>query len=153
MEKSEVLDTTKPVNEGGQRGATNGTLIINTELYKGQDGESQESLGSAKLANDGKTLLIPQPSDEPADPLNWSWSKKHMILLSLGCSALLADWGMTWGTTMFEVQAAQWKMSVPDVSNSLSPGIFMQGPGGIFAAILVQRFGRYVYVLVDRCLY
>lgn len=142
MEK-EVVDKTYPVNEGALRNATTGTLIINTELYKGQDSESQESLGSAKLAKDGKTLLIPQPSDGPADPLNWSWSKKHSMLLALGCSALLADWGMTWGTTMFEVQAAEWKMTVPDVSNSLSPGIFMQGPGGIFAAILVQRFGRY----------
>ena len=26
-----------------------------------------------KLAPDGKTILIPQPSDDPHDPLNWSW--------------------------------------------------------------------------------
>lgn len=35
-------------------------------------------IGSAKLAKDGFTILIPQPSDDPDDPLNWSWTKKHV---------------------------------------------------------------------------
>lgn len=40
-----------------------------------------------KLAKDGKTVLLPQPSDDPNDPLNWSWLKKHAVLLALipGC--------------------------------------------------------------------
>lgn len=33
-------------------------------------------------------------------------------------------------------------MSVPAVANSLSGGIFMQGPGGLVAVPLIQRFGR-----------
>ena len=143
MEKSKFVDTTTKLNERPREGAA-GTFIINAELYREQDGDSQVSIGSGKLAKDGKTLLIPQPSDDPADPLNWSWMKKHTVLLTLGASALLTDWGSTWGTTMFEAQAMEWKMTVPDVSNSMSPGVFMQGPGGVFAAILVQRFGRYV---------
>ncbi|KAL9108715.1 MAG: hypothetical protein Q9227_006511 [Pyrenula ochraceoflavens] len=141
MEKNEVVDTTTKLQERPKEGAA-GTFIINADLYKERDADSQTSIGSGKLAKDGKTLLIPQPSDDPADPLNWSWMKKHTVLLTLGASALLTDWGMTWGTTMFEAQAMEWNMSVPDVSNSLSPGVFMQGPGGVFAAILVQRFGR-----------
>jgi MFS family permease len=33
-------------------------------------------------------------------------------------------------------------MSVPDVANSISGAIFMQGPGGLLAVPLVQRYGR-----------
>jgi hypothetical protein len=35
-------------------------------------------------------------------------------------------------------------MTVPAVAQSVSPGIFMQGPGGLFAVPLCQRYGRYV---------
>ena len=55
------------------------------------------ALANLKTTKDGKTVLIPQPSDDPADPLNWSWTKKHLVLLSLFLPALLTDFGMTWG--------------------------------------------------------
>jgi hypothetical protein len=50
-----------------------------------------------KTAKDGFTSLIPQPSDDLHDPLNWSWARKHKVLLSLLLPSLLTDWGMTWG--------------------------------------------------------
>ncbi|KKY20675.1 putative major facilitator superfamily [Phaeomoniella chlamydospora] len=56
--------------------------------------------------------------------------------------ALLTDWGMTWGTTLFEAQAAEWEMTISDVANSISGGIFLQGPGGVLAVPLIQRYGR-----------
>jgi predicted MFS family arabinose efflux permease len=43
---------------------------------------------------------------------------------------------------LFEAQAVAFQMSIPAVGNSLSGGIFMQGPGGLLAVPLVQRFGR-----------
>lgn len=36
-----------------------------------------------KLAKDGRTVLIPQPSDDPDDVLNWPRGKKYRVLLSL----------------------------------------------------------------------
>jgi MFS family permease len=33
-------------------------------------------------------------------------------------------------------------MSPPDISHSLSPSIFMQGPGGLLAVPIAQRYGR-----------
>jgi hypothetical protein len=100
--------------------------------------------GGLKLAKDGRTVLIPQPSDDDEDPLNWSWLKKHKALFALLLPSLLTDWGMTWGTTLFEAQAMTWHMSVPDAARSVSGGIFLQGPGGVLAVPLVQRYGRYV---------
>jgi hypothetical protein len=95
-----------------------------------------------KLAKDGSTVLIPQPSDDDEDPLNWSWLRKHKAFFALLLPSLLTDWGMTWGTTMFEAQSITWNMSVPDVARSTSGGIFLQGPGGILAVPLIQRYGR-----------
>ena len=46
---------------------------------------------------------------------------------------------MTWGTTLFEAQALTWNMSIPDIAESLSGGIFLQDPGGIPAVPLVQQ--------------
>jgi hypothetical protein len=95
-----------------------------------------------KLTKDGSTVLIPQPTDDDADPLNWSWLKKHKAFFALLLPSLLTDWGMTWGTTLFEAQAGTWHMSVSDVARSTSGGIFLQGPGGILAVPLIQRYGR-----------
>jgi hypothetical protein len=95
-----------------------------------------------KTTENGKIVLIPQPSSDPDDPLNWSWMKKHTVLLALLLPSLLTDWGMTWGTTLFELQAVTWKMSVPAAARSVSGGIFLQGPGGVLAVPFVQRFGR-----------
>lgn len=98
--------------------------------------------GGVRHAPDGRTVLIPQPSDSPDDPLNWSWTKKHAVFLALLPGCFLTDWQITWGTTLFEAQAMDWHMSVPAVANSISGAIFMQGPGGLLAVPLCQRYGR-----------
>lgn len=95
-----------------------------------------------KTTADGKIILVPQPSSDPADPLNWSWWKKHSILFSILPGCLLTDGLLTWGSTMFVPQAMEWHMTPPEVANSLSPGVFMQGPGGLLAVPLCQRYGR-----------
>ena len=42
-----------------------------------------------KLAKDGKTVLIPRPSDDPDDVLNWKPGKKFRVLLSLVFASLV----------------------------------------------------------------
>lgn len=54
------------------------------------------------------TRLVPQPTVSPEDPLNWSWWKKHAVLAALIPGCLLSDWTLTWGTTVFELQAPEW---------------------------------------------
>ncbi|KAK3689479.1 major facilitator superfamily domain-containing protein [Podospora appendiculata] len=88
------------------------------------------------------TTLVPQPSTSPDDPLNWSWLKKHVVLLSLIPGCMLSDWTLTWGTTVFQMQAPEWNMTIEAVAQSVSPGIFMQGPGGLLSVPLCQRYGR-----------
>jgi hypothetical protein len=122
-----------------QSKGTSNAVDTEAQLAVTTDANSDLNL---KKASDGMTILIPQPSDDPEDPLNWSWGKKHAIMLALGFSALLTDWGMTWGSVLFELQAIEWNMDIVSVSNSLSGGIFLQGAGGVLAVPLIQRFGR-----------
>lgn len=39
-----------------------------------------------KTTKDGSVILIPQPSDDPNDPLNWSQLKKMVILIVISCT-------------------------------------------------------------------
>lgn len=50
-----------------------------------------DNSSNVKLAKDGQTVLIPQPSDDPDDPLNWSWAKKHMVLASMVFASLVCQ--------------------------------------------------------------
>jgi hypothetical protein len=59
-----------------------------------------------KLAPDGHTILIPQPSDNPNDPLNWSWWKKHVVLIIISMTAFLPDYGSATGAVALIPQAA-----------------------------------------------
>jgi hypothetical protein len=58
-------------------------------------------------SEDGKTILVPQPSDHPDDPLNWSSVKKHSILLSVAAISFLPNYGSATGATVLEAQAMQ----------------------------------------------
>lgn len=64
-----------------------GEYLVNAQLQK--DEGSDSSVKEIRMTKDGKTALIPQPSDDPKDPLNWSWLKKHKVLVALTFSALL----------------------------------------------------------------
>ncbi|KAI9737832.1 MAG: hypothetical protein M1834_009201 [Cirrosporium novae-zelandiae] len=109
----------------------------------GEEEKSDNSDADApKRTKDGKTILIPQPSDDPADPLNWSTARKWKVFISVLLPSLLTDWGMLWGTVLYESQAIEWNMSVTDVSDSSSGGMFLQGAGGILAVPFIQRYGR-----------
>jgi hypothetical protein len=46
------------------------------------------SLRHLKTTKDGSTILIPQPSSDPNDPLNWSQTKKNLILAVVSCTGM-----------------------------------------------------------------
>lgn len=54
---------------------------------------------------DGKTILIPQPSSDPNDPLNWTPLKKHVALLVISVVAFLPDFGSSMGAVTLLPQA------------------------------------------------
>jgi hypothetical protein len=106
VDSSELEAGTVPVAEKHTTAHGNTTLHEYAEsegyVVDGDDG----SLGGFKLAKDGKTRLIPQPSDDPKDPLNWSWSRKHLILFIVSWTAFLPDYSSATGAVTLLAQAA-----------------------------------------------
>ena len=67
--------------------------------------ENTAKVSGFKLAGDGHTVLIPQPSDDKHDPLNWSWAKKHSILFVVSFVSFLPDYGSATGAVTLIPQA------------------------------------------------
>ncbi|KAH7201386.1 MFS transporter [Fusarium oxysporum] len=101
-----------------------------------------EHHGNLKTAKDGHTVLIPQPSDDSRDPLNWSPVKKHVILFIISFAAFLPDYGSATGAVTLIPQAEQWNMSPDTVNHSQVGNVFMLGAGGIFVVALSAWAGR-----------
>jgi hypothetical protein len=87
--------------------------VINPDSFLHEFKESEgyianvdaENRGNLKTAKDGQTVLIPQPSDDPNDPLNWSPTKKHVILFIISFAAFLPDYGSATGAVTLIPQA------------------------------------------------
>lgn len=58
-----------------------------------------------KTSRDGHNVLIPQPSKDQNDPLNWSQTKKNVILFVISATAFLPDYGSATGAVTLIPQA------------------------------------------------
>ncbi|KAJ6024477.1 hypothetical protein N7540_005274 [Penicillium herquei] len=95
-----------------------------------------------KVAADGHVVLVPQPSDDPQDPLNWSFNKKHAVLAIVIACSFLPDYGSVTGAATLTLQAEEYEISPNVVNHSQSGNQFMVGAGGIIAVMLSAYFGR-----------
>ena len=95
-----------------------------------------------KTASDGHTVLIPQPSDDPNDPLNWSSWKKNSILLTISFLAFLPDFGTAMGSVTQISQAKTWHIPVATIQQSVAINTMLSGVSGIFVVICSSYFGR-----------
>lgn len=83
-------------------GETQG-YVLDEAILRQQLGLSPDA--KLKKAKDGKTLLIPQPSDDPRDPLNWPAWRKHMTLLVICLAGAMGDYGSATGAITLLPQA------------------------------------------------
>ncbi|EDN02799.1 conserved hypothetical protein [Histoplasma mississippiense (nom. inval.)] len=124
-----------------------GNPIDHLEAAAGKEGylldTSHARSGDLKTTQDGRTILIPQPSASPLDPLNWSWARKHLILIIVSMTAFLPDYGSATGAVTLLPQSAIWKMTPDEVNHSQVGNVFMLGAGGVFVVALAAYFGRY----------
>ena len=54
--------------------------------------DNYDDRSNLKKTADGRIALIPQPSNSPDDPLNWSPAKKAITLAIIGFIAFLPDY-------------------------------------------------------------
>lgn len=59
-----------------------------------------------KTAPDGRSVLIPQPSSDKSDPLNWPSRKKHIVLAVVAFVGFLPDFGSSIGVITLLQQSA-----------------------------------------------
>jgi len=95
-----------------------------------------------KTTFDGQTVLIPQPTDSKDDPLNWSWRKKHAILLVVSATAFLPDFCTSIGAVALIPQSVEFGRTQNGVLSSLVGNLFMLGAGGVVVVALMAYFGR-----------
>lgn len=87
------------------------TKTVTNQLHEFRENEgyvlddSEGGPEGIKYAADGHTRLIPQPSDDPHDPLNWTKWKKHAVLFVVAAAAFLPDYGSATGAVTLELQA------------------------------------------------
>ncbi|CZR62199.1 related to HOL1 protein [Phialocephala subalpina] len=99
-------------------------------------------IADLKMHHDGSTILVPQPSSDPNDPLNWSVMKKHVFLFVIAVTAFLPDYGSSTGAITNLVQPVTFGVPETIVNHSLVGNLFMLGAGGIFVVALSAYFGR-----------
>ncbi|KAI9717811.1 MAG: hypothetical protein M1812_004540 [Candelaria pacifica] len=99
-------------------------------------------LSSIKVAPDGHTVLVPQPTDDPNDPLNWSWRKKHIILFVVSLTSFLADYSSAAGVPCIVLQGKEWKMNPEKVNYANSLSVAMMGLCGLLWITFVSFWGR-----------
>jgi hypothetical protein len=93
-----------------------------TEGYVLDEAQLREQLGlgadvSLKKSKKG-VVLIPQPTDDPVDPYNWSPLKKGLILLVLAVNACTADYSAATGASALLPQAQEWHISPNKVNHA-----------------------------------
>ncbi|KAL2265871.1 hypothetical protein VTJ83DRAFT_6971 [Remersonia thermophila] len=106
------------------------------------DNADPSKASGLRLAKDGHTVLIPQPSDDVNDPLNWSRFRKHLILFVVSFASFLPDYGSATGAVTLIPQAEEWGITPDEVNHSQAGNVFMLGAGGVVVVILSAFFGR-----------
>jgi hypothetical protein len=57
------------------------------------ESDTESDISQLKTTKGGSIVLIPQPSEDPEDPLNWSFAKKASVFACIIPGCFLTDWG------------------------------------------------------------
>ena len=98
---------------------------------------------SSSLKHDGDIVLAPQPSDDPNDPLNWSFTKKNAIvgILLFGAFVMPACFGplLSAGTVVISMDL---QASIQEVTILSGYQLLIAGAWGPFVSALSRKYGK-----------
>ncbi|KAI0000632.1 MFS general substrate transporter [Russula compacta] len=118
-----------------------GRLVLDPEEARIEFGENLAS--QLKLSPDGKTVLWPQPTDDPEDPQNWSERRKTVQLMIITLAAVVPDFDSAIGIAALFPLANRFHTTTGEINNLTSNwSIFLIGWGAIIAVMLMRRYGR-----------
>lgn len=102
-EKPEIIHGDSISNSGKSENGAEIEAVAGKDGYVLNDASLAHDRG-LKTTQDGGTILIPQPSDSPNDPLNWTQFRKNTILIIISCTAFLPDYGSATGSVTLTPQ-------------------------------------------------
>ncbi|KAI1496328.1 major facilitator superfamily domain-containing protein [Biscogniauxia marginata] len=112
--------------------------VLDTKLYPGT--EIMKDIGTHHFVKSGDSnVLIPQPSDDPHDPLNWSPMWKTITMICATVLSFSLNLGPLALAPMFGDYIKEWDRSLADV---------VQFTG---VAILVLGFSNFIWVPISVC--
>ncbi|KAK4703847.1 hypothetical protein P7C70_g2363, partial [Phenoliferia sp. Uapishka_3] len=118
-----------------------GRLVVDPAEARIEYGD--EIADHLKTNNKGTKVLWPQPSDDPNDPQNWSPTKKNIQLLILTLASFVPDFASGIGIAGLFGLAETFNTTTDEINNLTSNwSIFVLGPGGLVAVVLIKRYGR-----------
>lgn len=93
-----------------------------------------ESAEEKDLKRRGNTILQPQPTDSPEDPLNWSQKRKYSIF-SVIVIAVIATVGISnMLNTGYQILAVDFGINFPTLVKALTPPVYVSVLVGLFLA-------------------
>ncbi|GAA5824385.1 hypothetical protein JCM11251_000400 [Rhodosporidiobolus azoricus] len=90
----------------------------------------------------GRIDLVPLPSDDPQDPLNWPSWKKHAVLLQVAFAAMQGPFSAAATIPAFEQFVEEWGISITTASYTVSLVIIFLGVFPLLWAPVSNRIGR-----------
>ncbi|KAI5118960.1 hypothetical protein M0805_009371 [Coniferiporia weirii] len=129
-----------------------GQHVPGTSLLKERKSNTVAGILSTRLKHNDGVILIPQPSDDGKDPLNWPRWKKECHYWSLCLAAGLAGAIGHLLNVGFKDIAAEWGVSVDTVAATNADLSMALGWFTLFQGSLAIKFGRRpVFLFASTC--
>ncbi|KDQ58916.1 hypothetical protein JAAARDRAFT_56925 [Jaapia argillacea MUCL 33604] len=114
-----------------------------TEVFE-NDMANPICLGSTLLERDGVKILIPTPSEDPNDPLNWSQTFKIYVVLLLSLGVIMSNF-LAAGPTVAIIEIAgnfTHPLNIPKTAYFFTITALVQGLGLALWMPLSAKYGR-----------
>jgi hypothetical protein len=95
-----------------------GSLVLDPVEARVEFGD--EVASRLKLSPDGKTVLWPQPTDDPEDPQNWSERRKTVQLIIITLASVVPDFDSAIGIASIFALAEQYDTTTGQINNLTS---------------------------------
>ncbi|KAB5525559.1 major facilitator superfamily domain-containing protein [Coniochaeta sp. 2T2.1] len=118
-------------------------LELNTKIYPGT--EIMRDVGTHHFVKSGHgnhNVLVPQPSDDPHDPLNWSPFWKNMAIFCATALSFSLNLGPLALAPMFGAYIQEWDRSLADVVQFTGVAILCLGFSNFIWVPIMVCFGR-----------
>jgi len=105
--------------------------------------EDVQAAGLEKVyARHGRIDLVPLPSDDPQDPYNWAWWRKHALLLQVAFHAMMGPFSAAAVIPSFGQFSEEFGVSITQASYFVSVPILFLGTFPLLWGPVSARIGR-----------